>query len=535
VIQSAEADQQLTASRAAVHHLVRAAAVVPVVLGLGFLVFGHGDERAFTVPVAVHAVLVVIALEVSRALALPVRVDGLTLLAAWETARGCVTPVIIQFVGNGSAFHYRLGTVEDARTVLFLGSGFFASVITSRLVAGLVRRRAAGLAGPRVAPLRAARIPTWALIVAGSVGMVIRFPTPSAVTGFLSGAIEQLQGNDQIESSGVVLVGMVLRPLLFIGLVLVLRRQRARGRPWLWVLLPLGLVLVFGLASYGLNRATVAYAVFAMVFVFLDRSGRRLRVLPMVAAVGALGAFFVGVGTLRATLWVSRTGLDAPSIGLTPALQSVIPYFGTPMQLAAALPWIRASNPFGPRTFGLSLLSPVPGAPDVARTHSSTAVYNNVVYHSFIGKDQLLPTWFEGYLCFGTLGVVLAGVVAALLLTASDVLRLRTTTVSSAYGSALLVLWCAQVGVTSFGVIEQNVIYFILVPTLLGLFSAPRGTVAPVNDERSQREDPHALRHLRPVSRVPRRPHGRDTRQPAGRRTGCGRHRRDDRPAALHR
>lgn len=91
-------------SRAAVHHLVRAAAVVPVLLSLGFLVFGHGDERAFTVPVVVHAVLVVLSLEVSRLLTLPVRFDGLTLFTAWEAARGCVAPVIIQYVGNGSAF-----------------------------------------------------------------------------------------------------------------------------------------------------------------------------------------------------------------------------------------------------------------------------------------------------------------------------------------------------------------------------------------------------------------------------------------------
>ncbi|MFJ6172200.1 hypothetical protein [Curtobacterium sp. NPDC092190] len=522
-------------SRAAVHHLVRAAAVVPVLLSLGVLVSGHGDARAFTVPVAVHAVLVVLALEVSRLLALGVRFDGLTLFSAWEAARGCVAPVIIQYVGNGSAFHYRLGNVEDSRTVLILGSTFFASAIVVRLVVGLVGGRTRGDVGRQVARLRPSRIPTWVLIVAGSVGMVIRFPTPGAVLGFLSGAIEQLQGNDQIGSSGIVLIGMVLRPLLFVGLVLELRRRRSEGRRWSWLLLPLGLVLVFGLASYGLNRATVAYAVFAAVFVFLDRSERRLQIVPMITAVAALGTFFVGIGTLRATLWVSRTALDAPTIGIVPALQSVIPYFGTPMQLAAALPWIEASNPFGLRTFGLSLLSPVPGAPDVARTESSTAVYNHVVYHSFLGKDQLLPTWFEGYLCFGLVGVVLAGASAALMLSLSDTLRLRASTVLSAYGSALLVLWSAQAGVTSFGVIEQNVIYFVLVPMALGLVGTPPEVRASPNHERPQREDPHALRHLRPDRGVPRHAHGRDPRQPVGRRPGGGRRRRDDRTTALPR
>jgi len=520
-------------SRTAVHRVVVATAVGAVALAVGFLAFGQGEARGLTVPVAVHAVLVLAALQVSRMVDQPLKVDGLTLFTAWEAARGCVAPVIIQFVGNGSAFHYRLGTVEDSRFVLMLGSGFFATAIATRLVIGLVRR-GDGAVRP-VASLRPSRLPTWALVVAGSLGLLIRFPSPSAVAGFLSGSIEQLQGNDQIASNGVVLVGMLLRPLLFIGLVLLIRERRTAGRAWVWLLVPLGVAVVFGLASYGLNRATVAYALFAMAFVFLDRSPRRLRVLPMVVAVGALGTFFVGVGTLRATLWVSRTGLDAPTIGLVPALQSVIPYFGTPMQLAAALPWVRASNPFGPGSFGLSLLSPVPGAPDVARTESSTALYNHVVYHSYIGKDQLLPTWFEGYLCFGVLGVVMAGVVAALLLAASDVLRRRSSTVLSSYGSSLLVLWCAQAGVTSFGVIEQNLIYFILLPMVLGLLGQPRGTAPSNPSERNHREDPHALRHLRADARVPRHPHGRDPGQSARRRAGGGRHRRDDRAAPLPR
>ena len=528
-------DPAVDDSRSAVHHLVRAAAIVPVVFAVVFAVWGHSELAALTVPVAVHAVLVVFSLEASRLLALPVRLDGLTLFTAWEAARGCVAPVLIQYVGNGSAFHYRLGSVDDTRTVLFLGSGFFASAIAARLVCGLVLPRGPGGGRRQVACLRPSVIPTWALVLVGCVGMVIRFPSPAAVAGFLSGAIEQLQGNDQIGSGGLLLLGMVLRPLLFIGLVLELRRRRAAGRPWLWLLLPLGLVLVFGLASYGLNRATVAYAVFAAAFVFLDRSRRRLRIAPMIAAVSALGMFFVGVGTLRATLWVSRTALDAPTIGIVPALQSVIPYFGTPMQLAVALPWIRASNPFGIETFGLSLLSPVPGAPDVARTASSTAVYNHVVYHSFLGKDQLLPTWFEGYLCFGVIGVIGAGVAAAVLLCVSDVLRIRTNTMLSAYGSALLMLWTAQAGVTSFGVIEQNIIYFVLVPLLLGLLGTPNEAAASTINERSQREAPHALRHLRSDRGVPRNAHGRDTRQSAGRRTVGRRRRRDDRGAALPR
>jgi hypothetical protein len=446
-----------------VHWLIRAVVIVAAACSLGYaLVEGH-EPGLLTLPVLLQAVLVVVALEVARALDTGLRIDALTLFTAWEAMRGCVAPVLIQFVGNGTSFYYRLGTYADTRFVLFLAILFFAVVVATRVVAGLVRRRTPVAARP----LTPSRIPPWMLIALGGIGMVIRFPTPVSVQEFLSGSIAGLQGTGAVSSSGIVLVGMLLRPLLFVGLVVLLRNRRRAGRRWLWLVVPILVSIVFGLASYGLNRATVAYAVIGVALVFLERARRAIRLVPTATVLGLLGTFFVGVGTLRSTLWVSRTGLAAPEVGFIPILQSVIPYFGTPMQLAASLPPVRVSDPFGLGSFLLSLLSPIPGAPSEARTGSSTALYNNVVYHSFVGKDQLLPTWFEGYLCFGVIGVVLAGIAVALLQVLSDAMRRRLSTVLGAYAGALFVLWIAQAGVTSFGVVEQNLIYFILTPLAL--------------------------------------------------------------------
>jgi hypothetical protein len=463
----------LDTSRRTVRWLVRAVAVTATLASIVHTAVIGSDAGVLTLPVIAEAVLVVLALEVSRTSREPLRIDALTLFTAWEAMRGCATPAVIQWIGNGDGFLYRLGTHADTALVLWLAVAFFLVVVMTRTALLLVTERTArgerSLAVPRIT---ASRISPWALVGIGSIGMVIRFPSPSAVAGFLSGAVDQLQGTDQVTSSGITLLGMLLRPLLFVGLVLVARERRRRGRPVWPVVPPLVVSIVFGLASYGLNRATVAYAVIGMVLVFSERSARPLRARHLSAAVGLLGSFFVLVGTLRASLWVSRSGLDAPPLELVAVVQSAIPYFGTPMQLAAALPAVRVSDPFSPMTFLLSVVSSVPGAPEIARTASSTAVYNHIVYHSFLGKDQLLPFWYEGFLCFGLAGVVGAGVLVGVLQAVSDRWRSSTSTVLGSYAAALFVLWIAQASVTSIGVIEQNFLYFVLTPLGLAVGAA---------------------------------------------------------------
>jgi hypothetical protein len=283
------------------------------------------------------------------------------------------------------------------------------------------------------------------------------------VTGFLAGDVDALQGNDEIGASGLLLASLLLRPLLVVGLVTVAWRRRRSAQRY-WHLLPLlALAVVFALASYGLNRGTVAFCVLSFALLFVERSRHALRVLPVVTAV----VVFVGIGTLRATLWTQRTGLDPAPLDLASTARSVLGYAASPLQLSAALPTVEAASPFGLRTFALSLLSPIPGAPSIARTGSGTAIYNNVIYHSFVGKDQLLPSWFEGWISFGLLGVVAVAVALAALFALSDALRRRSRTVLATYGTTLFALWLSQAGVTSIGVIEQNTVNFVLTPLVI--------------------------------------------------------------------
>lgn len=495
------------------------AALCVVVAALAPITIG-GDRALLALPTIVHGGLVLGTVTVMLAMRTGLRVDALTLFTAWELLRGCVAPVILMLVGPAtSGFYYRLGTWGDARFVLLLGNLFFAVVVTVRVVIALLgQHRATSRATNKTnhtnqtnqtdrldAPtgLTTGGMPAWPLIALGLVGLVLRFPSVSAVTGFLSGNVDALQSNDVIGASGLLLASLYLRPLLVIGLVIVIWQRHSRGLRW-WPIVPVLLVAaVFALASYGLNRGTVAYAVIAIVLVFFERSTRTIRLAPTVTAIGVFGGFFVAVGSLRSSLWTSRTGLDASPLDLTSVLQSVLGYAGSPLQLSAILPTVEQSSPFGVRSFALSLLSPIPGAPDISRTQSGMALYNNIAYHSFVGKDQLLPTWFEGWLSFGILGLVAVAVVVGVLLAGSDALRLRMRTPLGLYGATIFAIWVTQAGVTGTSVIEQNALNFVLTPILLAaagrlLRAAERTRTAPPEpNQHTQTARPNPIRTTR--------------------------------------
>lgn len=466
----------VAASRRALAWLLSSVAVICIALAALAPITVGGERALLALPTMIHGGLVLATVVVMLAMRTGLRVDALTLFVAWELLRGCVAPVVLMTVGPAeTGFFYRLGTWSDARDVLLVGDLFFVVVVCVRVVLAAVEqhlrdhRHGARTVRPLPSQARlvAGRLPSWPLIALGLIGLAIRFPTIGAVTGFLAGDVDSLQRNDQIGASGLLLASLLLRPLLVVGLVMVVWRRRRSAQRY-WHFFPfLALAVVFALASYGLNRGTVAFCVLSFALLFVERSRHALRVLPVVTVVVVLGGFFVGIGALRATLWTQRTGLDAAPLDLASTARSVLGYAASPLQLAAALPTVEAASPFGLRTFALSLLSPIPGAPSVARTGSGTAVYNNVVYHSFVGKDQLLPSWFEGWISFGLLGVVAVAVVLAALLALSDALRRRCRTVLATYGTTLFALWLSQAGVTSIGVIEQNTLNFVLTPLVI--------------------------------------------------------------------
>lgn len=477
----------IVASRRVVAILLTAAVSVAVLFAMAAPVVLGGDDALFTLPVLVHGALLCVAIACTRSLRTGLRVDSFALFLAWETLRGCIAPVILMYVGAGSRFYYRLGTPSDSRSVLFLGSVFFVVVVATRvaLAAGIRRRadRPGGADGrlsarfdsapslPVNMPLTVGRVTAWPLITLGSVGLVLRFPTPSAIAMFFSGSIEGLQGNGQYSDGPLLLAANFLRPLLVLGLVMLIRSRRERGRRW-WPLLPVTAVAaLLALASYGLNRGTVAYCIIAITLVYFEKSDLRLRLRGALTTVSVLGLFFTLIGQLRSTIWRPRTGLDSTGLDLVSVLQSVLPYSATPDQLSAALPAVRQADPFGWRSFTMSLLSPIPGAPEAARTQSGTAVFNNVIYHSFIGKDQLLPSWFEGWISFGTIGLIAVGIAVGVLLAAADAMRHRAQSEIGAYASTIFALWIPQASVNAIGVVEQNVIYFVLTPLAVTTFA----------------------------------------------------------------
>lgn len=473
-------------SRATVHWLLRGVVVIAATLSLAQACLVGGPAGPFVLPVLLQSVVVLVGIEVSRASRTGLRVDALTLFLGWESLRGCVAPVIIQWFGSGGNFFWRPGTYADATVVLYLGLAFAATVVVTRATAGALAaaagdrtRRATGAAvrSPLVTvpPLVDGPLTPAVFIALGLVGLVLRFPDVASVTSFLAGDIDGLQRNDVVPKGPITFLSEVARPLLFIGLAMLMRKRHRAGSSTWWLVLPVLGSVVFALGSYGLRRAVMAFAVIALVFVLLDRSSRRIRLVPSVAAVAVLGAFFFGAGTLRSTLWLERTGLEAPEVGIVPALQSVLVYAASPMQLSGAMPWAAETGAFTPWTFVLSLLGPVPGIPDEWRLQSGVALFNHAVYHSFVGRDQLVPTWFEGYLSFGVPGVFGVGLVFGLLMLLSDRMRTRLQSFPAAYAAATVALWVSQPSAVGTYSILQNLLCYALPP----LFLVAVGSVLP--------------------------------------------------------
>lgn len=463
-------------TRRTVHGILLAVAVIATASSLAHAALVGGPFGAFALPALVECLVIVIGILVVATTATGLRIDTLTMFLGWETLRGCIAPAIIQWFGSGSNFFWRPGSVDDAVVVLWLGVLFVTVVIVTRAVCGVLGNarfgaRSGGVRAPSPrpampVPVRTGPVPIGVLILLGLVGLILRFPTPGAVLEFLSGSVDGLVGNDVITQGPVVFIGMVLRPLLVVGLVMLLRARHRAGRSWWWALPPLAVAVVFGLGSYGLNRATIVFVSLALVLVVLERTRSTVRMLPALLGAAVIGAFFFFVGTLRSTIWLSRTGLDAPEVGLVPALQSVLVYAASPMQLAGALPWAEATGAFSGSTFVKSMLSPIPGFPDGWRTESGVALYNHAVYHSFIGKDQLIPTWFESYLSFGVIGIVVIGVVFGVLMAVADAARRRASSFPAAFAVAMVSLWVSQPSAVGTYSIVQSLLYFA-VPALV--------------------------------------------------------------------
>ncbi len=453
------------ATRRTVHRALLGAALPATVLSLAHAVLRGGPFGGFVLPVLVECLVLILGMALSRAMANGLRVDSLTLFLGWEALRGCVAPTIIQWFGSGSNFFWRPGSVGDATTVLWLGVLFAAFVVTTRGLCGVAGTRSRSSSDRSASsssrslvpqPLVTGPVPASVLVVLGLVGTVMRFPSIDAVLDFVTGDFFERP----LENGPLVFVSASLRPLLVVGVAMVLRDRYRAGSGWRRMIPPLAIAAVFALGSFGLNRAAILFACLAPALAATDRSRRALRIGPLALVLVAIGLFFFFVGTFRSTLALERTGLDAPEIGVVPALQSVLVYAASPMQLAGALPWAAATDAFGGASFINSLLSPLPSYPDAWREQSGVALYNHAVYHSYIGKDQLVPVWFESFLSFGWPGIVLVGVVAGMLISFADIGRLRARSFPAAFAAAIVAFWVTQAGCVGSYSIVQNFLYF---------------------------------------------------------------------------
>lgn len=452
-------------SRALERQFKRVMRAIAAICLLASCVATVADNAAalLSVPVAIHCILVF----VGTGLATKSRVafGGIFLLTALELIRGCIVPVLVQFTGQTSPIYRELGGFSDAILVLFIGNAFYATVLCITWITTLSQGPGFWTEESRRAPVS---IRTGTVLIAlGALGLFMRFPSVDSIQGFLSGRYEDLQ-----TALGGGLVGFasaVLRPLLPLGIAFVLVARRRIDITQLVLFGLLGVTGYFALGSFGLNRATILFPILAL---FVALASEHIRVhasIVWTAAVGSVVGFFV-LGNVRNVLYAERMGQTAePTSPLVSAVQTLLIYGQSPLQSAPALAAAKVRSEWSIGSLVNSLLSPIPGVSDEIRASTGTAIYNRVLYHNATTRDQILPSWLEGFLSLGIGGTIALGLIVALAMRVLDRARLHSRSLLGAYASAIATIWLAQVSINSVSGAVQGIIYFAVFPALLAL------------------------------------------------------------------
>jgi hypothetical protein len=398
-----------------------------------------GDRPEYVLPIVVHAILVVGAVVVARAKIRGLALNGLVLLTAFEWLRGCLVPLLVQLVGQVVPVYRQLGTTADSVTILFIGNVFFAVVVGTCAV--LPRDRAIEAPLERQSKLRAAyadsaRSVRWLLVIVGSVGLALRFPNVEALQGFLAGDYESLQSGDGV----VGFVSAVMRPLLPLGLALfALKGDRSSPFRIALTMAAVAITAFLALGSFGLNRSAILFPAAAFLLAMVRVSTGKVRAAPVVVGVGLLGAAFFYLGSVRQALYAERIGLTADTGSFVSSLVQVILNYGqSPLQSA---PVLKADTSFTLQSLVYSVVNPLPGLPDGWRSSNGVSIYNSLLYQNVVTKDQILPSWLEAYLSVGVLGIMVLGILTALLLRLTDRARVNVTSIVGSYSAALATIW----------------------------------------------------------------------------------------------
>lgn len=431
-----------------------------------------GYQSEYVLPIVVQSILVVGAVVVAKAKIRGLALNGLMLLTALEWLRGCLVPLLVQLVGQVEPVYRQLGTSADAVTILAVGNLFFAMVVVACAVLPRDRDTTAPLERQselRVDYLKSARSLRWMLVLLGCVGLVLRFPNIEALQGFLAGDYESLQSGDGV----IGFFSAVTRPLLPLGLALfALRDHRSSPLRVALTLAAVAITAFLALGSFGLNRSAILFPAAAFLLAMTRVSTRRVRATPVIVGAALLGVAFFYLGSVRQTLYAERIGITSDTGSFMNSLiQVVLNYGQSPLQSAPAL---AAEQAFTVRSLFYSVVNPLPGLPDGWRSANGVSIYNSLLYQNVIAKDQILPSWLEAYLSIGVFGVVVLGVLTALLLRLTDRARVNSRSVIGSYAAALGTIWIVQLSINSISALGQGMVYFVVVPAAIAVMAYQR-------------------------------------------------------------
>lgn len=386
-------------------------------------------------------------------------IDTFTLFLAIAFVAGSVVPLANAVLGAPVLTNRSTAGAEGATIAAWLQVCFTAAVCAGWLVAAKVREKGAGGTGPAT-PASPSMV--GALLVLGLMGLALRFPSPGALIGFVSGDYASITGGPQ----GVVgFVSSATRPMLAIGTFCLFRRTRGPGR--VAVAAVLAPMSALALLSFSLNRASLLFCALALLLVALRGRDRGSLVrLTVVAAIG--GLVFLAIGGFRTGLFVSQGGrydVDvAQSSWSDEVNKSLSVYAQSPFYVGVVFDDL-VSVDLPPGTILASLLGPIPNVGEGFRTESGTARYNQAIYGTTGVQDQILPIYAELFLVAGLGTLVIGGIGIGVVIARLDLVRERVSGEVPAYALTLAGIWLAQASIVSLQILSQ-IFWFFLAPLL---------------------------------------------------------------------
>lgn len=395
-----------------------------------------------------------------------------TLFIILEFFRGCIVPLLVETVGQDNPPYRLLGTFDSGARILWIGFGCYAIVLfTLWIVRSIpIKRREYSSFLKKSKTFYPSNKGIHLLVFLGTVGLILRFPSPQTLISFLlytAGAPYMLE-----PSLGSIagLLASLLRPLLPLGLAILILKRGSEGRSGgiLWLALALSTYLTLG--SYSLNRAAVILPISALLIAIVFTGAARISRLKIAVIVATMTFGFLWVGELRRNQLVAKGMIEVSSEEpwYVSMVQTFMIYGQSPLQLAPALS-PSAVGKWGLESFINSLVSPIPGIGDTIRQNTGAAIYNSVIYGNTITKDQILPSWLEAYLSFGLLGIMFMSAVLVTLILLIERGVDRAATLLEAYALCMASLVIAQLSISSFTAIFQTLLYFVLAPSLIAL------------------------------------------------------------------